>query len=151
MSVTRKERAHEKFAWILLFASAVVIAVDGLLTLFESIMPRLMSQDLGVSWDHLVVSSPTIANFTLLSLRADGSALLVIAVFVMTVSRTGFRQGERWAWYLLWVVPIFLIAYGLWLLSTGFPPVSPLTIFGIPLSLLGLVLPFRRFFPNKGT
>lgn len=149
MSVTPKERAHEKFAWILLFASAVVIAVDGLLSLFESTMPTLMSQDLGVSWGHLVVSSPTIANLTLLSLRSGGSSWLVIAVFVMTVSSTNFRRGERWAWYLLWAVPIFLINYGLWLLSAGFPPVSPLTVLGIPLSLLGLVLPYKRFFPRK--
>ncbi len=142
-------KGYEKHAWILLLAAAIVLLVDGLLSLIESASPSIISEDLGVSWEQLVGSSPTIANFVLISLRAGGLSSFVMSVFVMSLSRKSYRKGERWAWYLLWLLPAFFVIYGLELVSAGFPPVSPLTVLGLPLSLLGLLLPYRKFFPKN--
>ncbi|HLB68463.1 MAG TPA: hypothetical protein VJN63_08375, partial [Thermoplasmata archaeon] len=62
-----------------------------------------------------------------------------------------YRRGERWAWYALWVLPLnFVIGLqGLVLsLRVGAPPLFVPLLFVI-ISLLGLLLPYRKFFPKK--
>ena len=56
----------------------------------------------------------------------------------------GFRQGERWAWWTLWLLPL------LWLSNflIGEAPVLDLVI-GI-ITAVGLILPYRRFFSASG-
>lgn len=42
--------------------------------------------------------------------RQLAMALIVMAVFQLAVSSTALRSGERWAWLVMWVWPLYLLA-----------------------------------------
>jgi hypothetical protein len=60
-----------------------------------------------------------------------------------------YRRGEKWAWFTMWLVPATLVGQGLFnsVLLGDFNEMLP----WIPVttvSLLGLFLPYRKFFPR---
>lgn len=78
-----------------------------------------------------------------LQLRMQGTAVLGMVLFSLFITYGGFRLGQRWAWYALWYWPLFfilhIVAFGTWI------PDLPLAI----LSVIALILPYRKFFPGK--
>ena len=52
-----------------------------------------------------------------------------------------FRRGERWIWYTLWMLPV------MWGFQFVFSPDLTLLMLAA-LATIGLLLPFRRFFPS---
>jgi len=119
VTAPRVEKAYEKYAWI-------IISSVGVLN------PRFF--DL-YDWYF----------------RGGGLSDMGFGFLVTVISSTAYRRGERWAWYTLWSVPVFFLGFTAITMSVG-PSASGLlpylTLFVI-LSLLGLLLPFRRFF-QKG-
>jgi hypothetical protein len=82
----------------------------------------------------------------------DGISGVGLAFFGMIVSLTGFRRGEKWAWYVSWSMPIgILVAQLNVYLLTGSVSVIVLGVVFVLVSLLALFLPFRQFFPKKMT
>jgi hypothetical protein len=63
-----------------------------------------------------------------------------MGIFGLAITLTAFRRGERWAWFVLWYYPIFFLIHVI-ALGTVLPDLIFLVI-----SVLGLLLPFRRFF-----
>ena len=53
----------------------------------------------GMSWNELQAASPAAVNLVNWKFRSDGTALFTMAALVMAVCLTGFRRGQRWAWY----------------------------------------------------
>ena len=75
--------------------------------------------------------------------RNFGVWVLAVAVFVMVISATGFRKGDRWAWYSLLYLPVHIgIHMVIW------PWTVPILLVVMALVLAGLLLPFREFFPR---
>jgi hypothetical protein len=69
--------------------------------------------------------------------------------FVLAITLTGYRRGEKWAWYTMWSVPVLLICNALFsAIFTGdasqMLQFIPITI----ITLLGLLLSYRKFFPR---
>ena len=56
----------------------------------------------------------------------------------------GFRQGERWAWWTMWLLPLLWLSHFVFNLST----VHNLVIAII--TAVGLILSFRTFFSDSG-
>jgi hypothetical protein len=68
---------------------------------------------------------------------------------VLAITLTGYRRGEKWAWYTLWLVPVLLVSSALFNVSVVGDVFQ--TLEWIPVmtaSLLGLLLPYRKFFPR---
>jgi len=63
-------------------------------------------------------------------------------VFGLAIILTGFRWGERWAWYALWYYPIFfalhIVAFGTFVIDGVLALIC----------VLSLLLPYRKFFPK---
>jgi hypothetical protein len=65
-----------------------------------------------------------------------------------------FKRGERWAWYALWVWPLWNVAiFGLSFTAErqpGFPPPPPMISSPIffTVTLLALILSYRKFYPR---
>ncbi|TMI44876.1 hypothetical protein E6H19_06390 [Candidatus Bathyarchaeota archaeon] len=95
-------------------------------------------------------SNPKFANFLGSALVDDGISGVGLAVFGMVVSLTGYRKGEKWAWYVSWSMPIGILAAQLnvYALTGSIMVIYLATVFTI-VSLLALLLPFRQFFPRK--
>src|SRR3989475_7813331 len=64
----------------------------------------------GLTWSQLVSSNPKFANFLGSTLVDDGISGVGLALFGMVVSFTGYRKGEKWAWYVSWSMPIGILA-----------------------------------------
>ncbi|MER6566804.1 hypothetical protein ABT288_11530 [Streptomyces sp. NPDC001093] len=82
-------------------------------------------------------------------MRADGVAATGMGLFGVLITLVPFRRGERWAWYAQWYYPAFWIAH----LGGGLPPGKDHVhqVVSIVLSLAGLLLPVRDFFPRVTT
>jgi hypothetical protein len=112
-----------------------------------------------ISWISLAIIGVAILVFGLIVtlvptssnppyLRAIGVASIGMGLFGFLITTIAYRRRERWAWFALWYYPVFWTAH----LLGGLPPgkVHLHQIVFIVLSLVGLVLPEREFFPRRG-
>jgi len=103
-----------------------------------------------MAWSQLVSSNPKFASFLASTLVDDGISGVGLAVFGMVVSLTGYRKGEKWAWYVSWSMPIGILAAQLNVyVLTGSMMVIYLAAAFTIVSVLALLLPYRHFFPRK--
>jgi hypothetical protein len=81
-------------------------------------------------------------------LRADGLASIGLGLFGALITVIPFRRRERWAWYTLWFYPAFWAVH----LIGRLPPAKDHIhqVVFIVLSLAGLLVPVRQFFPRRG-
>ena len=81
-------------------------------------------------------------------LRAIGVASIGMGLFGLLITTMAYRRRERWAWFALWYYPVFWTAH----LVGGLPPGKEHVhqIVFVVLSLAGLLLPVREFFPRRG-
>lgn len=131
-------KVYQEYAWVVLFA---------LWALHFALSMRIFLQG-----SMIVLPDPTFTNL-LSHTRIDvGVSGVSLAVFGMVISATGYRKGERWSWYLSWLLPIGIMAAQLNQYSqTGSGVVIVLAFIFVFISLMGLFLPFRIFFPRKKT
>lgn len=150
MAAPRKERAYEKYAWVLLFLVGLVGFVSGLaFVVFPEPLDEPGIKSLtGSTWQDIVARSPGAASLARYFLRLFGLATMGFGLFGMAISALSFRRGESWAWYVLWLNLMFLVGYIVTNFSAGGSLWLPFSSF-LVITLLGLVLPFRKFFPKK--
>ena len=79
--------------------------------------------------------------------RADGLASVGLGLFGGLVAVFPFRRRERWAWWALWFYPVFWTVHLVAALPPGKDHVHQVVF--IVLSLAGLLLPVRAFFPPR--
>ena len=77
--------------------------------------------------------------------RSIGLASVGLGLFGGLLALVPFRRGERWAWFALWFLPVFWSVHLFGNLPPGEDHVHQVVF--IVLSLVGLLLPARAFFP----
>ncbi len=78
------------------------------------------------------------------ALRAWGVTWLFFNIFALIVLFGGFRQGDRGAWWTLWMLPL------LWLSHFVFNPSTVHNLVIAIITTVGLILSYRTFFPASG-
>ena len=152
MAVARKEKKYEKYAWLIPFvmglfflvSMAATIFSPGILTGAENAVQTLT----GTTFSQIALSSAGVANYVyyLITILAIFSAGL--GAFMMVVSATAYRKGNAWAWYVMWVAPVlFALDFVNDYRALGYVDTGSIVIAGI--FVLGLLLPYRKFFPVK--
>ncbi len=63
----------------------------------------------GMTWNELQATSPTVARRIDTIFRTNGATLATMALLSLAICLTGYRKGERWAWYALWALPVWMI------------------------------------------
>ena len=121
--MTQRDCALFKIGWISLAIIGLAILVFGLIT---ALMPASGG-------------SPY--------LRAIGVASIGMGLFGVLITTIAYRRRERWAWFALWYYPVFWTAHLLGGLPPGKDHVHQVVF--IVLSLAGLLLPVREFFPRR--
>ncbi len=151
----RVERGYEKHAWLFLFALGIVGVIIGLIGVFTGrpFEEPLVKSVTGMGWDELVAFSPRIATYISLWIRFSWIAALFFSILSIAIAWKSYRRGERWAWYAFWASPISSLAFTGIILSGGvsFWDSSGsifYTLVALPFSMLGLLLPYRKFFPK---
>ncbi len=145
------ERANEKYGWVVYLALALLWLVVGLYQVF---LPReLLGDDillvLNLPMSELESSSPAAMDFMFWLYGCLGLLKVSWSLLVLAITLTGFRKGEKWAWYTMWLVPILLVSSGLF--NTIYIGDVAQMLQWVPilsLSLLGIFLPYRKFFPK---
>lgn len=147
-----KEKFHKKYAWgIFLIIGIIVLAGALPHALGVNTDPVLVQTISGQTIEGLKDSNPMLFNLYNFYFRGGGLSDLGLAFFLIVISLTAYRSGEKWAWYAFWFVPVYFLS---WIaLSLTLPPASqesliPPLIVIVVLSLIGLFLPFRKFFPK---
>ena len=119
-----------RYGWIILLVSVILGLFGALLVILSP---------------NTVLAEPAFrAGNVPRALRAWGVTWLFFNVIALVVLFRGFRQGERWAWWTLWLLPLLWISNFL----IGEAPVLDLVI-GI-ITAVGLILSYRRFFSAWG-
>ena len=122
MAVTalRTGKAYEKHAWIILFLIGIIASPGIVFGLFSE--PR----------DYVLVFFA-----------------LGLAVPTILISATSYRKGKKWAWYSLWYVPVVLVisTYQQYASLDLVALVSNILLSAVP--VVGLLLPYRKFFPRR--
>ena len=77
--------------------------------------------------------------------RANGLATFGLGLFGGLLALVPYWRVERWAWYALWFYPLFWAAHLIGQLPPGTDHIHQVVF--IALSLTGLLLPARNFFP----
>ena len=103
-----------------------------------------------VPWSELKASSPVAADFVIFVYEQMGLLKISWSLFILAITLTGCRRGEKWAWYIMLLAPILLVSdAGFSVVFIGdinqvlqFIPITAIT-------MLGLLLPYRIFFSKK--
>lgn len=153
MNNKMNEKFYEKYAWIIFITIGVIVLLGAILHAFGlNTDPTLVQTISGKTINELKVSNPMFFNLYNFYFIGGGLSDLGFAFFLIVISATAYRQRQKWAWYAFWFVPAYFLSWVV--LSSTLPLESssslipPLTVF-IILSLIGLLLPFRKFFPRK--
>ena len=143
---------YEKYAWVILLAVGLLWLVVGFVAVFqpEGIFEGDAQSVTNMPWSELKASSPIAADFVIFVYGQMGLLKISWTFFVLAITLTGYRRGEKWAWYFMCSVPVFLLSDALFSViyigdisqTLSFIPITAIT-------LLGLLLPYRRFFPKK--
>jgi hypothetical protein len=154
----RSESPAERHGWKLLLGLSSIVtmfgvgdAIKGGSTL-QNDEAVLMQGVTGTTWQELRADHPRIANLIDTQIRAHAVSLLVLGLLSATVSLTGLRRGERWAWYAMWIWPLWSASAAVNTLKvdkvpgagTPVPAISG-SIFTV-LSALTLILSYRKYF-----
>ena len=145
------ERVYEKYGWVVLLALGLLWLVVGLTQVFnpDGLLENEAQHVTDMSLSELEASCPEATELLRFLYGAVGMLKTSWSFLVLAITLTGYRRGEKWAWYTLWLVPALLVGQGLF--NSVFLGDFNEMLQWIPIttiSLLGLLLPYRKFFPR---
>jgi hypothetical protein len=145
---TGVEKRYEKYAWIIIFVFGLLSVIAAPINLLGTPPnPPSPESTTDLSLDEMAVRIPGIRGYISGISRQLGNFLLTMGVLLMGIAAVPYRKGEKWAWYVCWIIPVNLgiqlansFATGgfLWQVDFAF-------LFVV---LAGLFMPYRKFFPN---
>jgi hypothetical protein len=131
----------QRYAWIFLFAVGLALlyyAYDNIIAI-----PALSPNDPERGWEWLT-RDPEVIDYIKFWFRLFGFWVLAVAVQVLVISATGYRKGQKWAFYSMLYLPVHVVIHMfIW------PWLAPIMAIILLMIIAGLVLPFRQFFPKN--
>ena len=140
------EKGYVRYAWVVVLISGVIDLVTSLyLVLVPSPLdnPGVVSLT-GLSWQAIQAQSPGAAKLTSYFVAQFGIQETFLALLMIGLAVTGMRKRQRWAWYLLWILPIAFLAYAATNLSIGGTTWTLAAVDAL-VAVIGLLLPFKEF------
>lgn len=148
---------------IYLQISSIILVVNGLLYVLRGIFLEIMgnfgnsfTNRTGVDWDNFLATNPEIAQFIIFSRLLFGVFQVMYGILLIGIVWKFFRNGERWAWYVMWLFPItwisfffsFYLSYPSFYQSF-FDVLFDFDIMATVAISLAILLPFRVFFQKN--
>jgi hypothetical protein len=147
----------ERHVWKVFAALGVIVVLFGVGDIpsggasFQSGEAVLFNSMTGTTWDELRTANPGAAKLIDYLWRAQAAALVVVGLLTVAISLTALRRGDRWAWYAMWVFPLWiaLVYLVFWIaqpdLRSGIPvPLISGTVF-LVITVATLGLSYRRY------
>jgi hypothetical protein len=79
----------------------------------------------GMSIEQLEAESPSAYRLFDFFTRVNGNSLVMIGLLASAILLFGFRLDQRWAWWTMWVLPIWAIGAATLYLIAGVVPDQP--------------------------
>jgi len=157
MTVLKQEPFYIRNAWLLLLIVSILSLWIGIGDFVRAgdADPALVESVSGATWENLQRTDPDVANLVNLLSRLVGALWVGMSFLAIIVSSTGYRKGERWAWYGLWAIPLVMLLIFTTFFSANLVEGSPKppALYSAPglfaIAALGLLIPIRRFFPKS--
>ncbi len=149
MNTHKKTSIIVKYGWVVYLFLGLLWVVYGLTQVFNPENLRDAQHITGLSISELEVKSPEATELVYFLYGALGMLKTSWSFLVLAITLTGFRKGEKWAWFTMWLVPATLVGQGIF--NSVFLGDFNEMLQWIPIttiSLLGLFLPYRKFFPR---
>ncbi len=141
------EKPFQKYAWIIIFVFGVLWVIAAPINL-QGRPPDPPSPEgtTGLTLDQMEARIPGIHSYIGSISRQLGNFMLALGVLIMGIGAVPYRKGEKWAWYVCWILPVSLIIQ---LVNSrgGFGWQADFAF--IFVLLAGLFMPFRKFFPTQ--
>lgn len=143
---TAGEKWYVKYAWIIIFTFGLLSVMAAPINLLGT-PPNPPSPEgmMGLTLNEMDGRIPGILNYISSISRQLGNLLLVMGVLFMGIAAVPYRKGEKWAWYICWILPVFLVIQ-LANSRGGFGWQADLV--GLVVALAALLLSYRKFFPK---
>ena len=93
--------------WILLMAVGLLQTVGGLFQLIAN-RQEVFEADTGVAWTALSEAFPTVATQFAMSNQASLSGATAVGLFSLAVTYFALREGQRWSWFAMWILPAYM-------------------------------------------
>jgi hypothetical protein len=140
-----------KYGRILLFISASLytLLIIWIILLFLLMGgEEFMLTDFNGAWIMLSRQFPHVAEDFLHSVKSNLITSLGVGLFSLNILKFAFKRGERWAWFIMWILPLSMIEDIIYGVSKGF---GFEYLFGglVSVAILGLLISFPSFFPPK--
>jgi hypothetical protein len=128
-------------SWIILAAVAILTTLSGL---FVAITPAGSQTDLnGRTWDEFASGDPEVAALFSMQLALVGISFAAFSIFGAITAVVPYRNGKRWAWFLLWLLPLVYGVVSVKMLTGGYQ-VGYYYLGLFVTSLIALLIPVRR-------
>ena len=141
-----------KYARIFLFIPAILYTLLALWVISIMLVSGgddFMLTDFGQAWIMLTRQYPYVAEDFLHTVKGNLITSLGVGLFSLAILKFTFNRGERWAWFIMWILPLSMIEDIFYGISKGFG----FEYFSgglVLLAVLGLLISFRAFFsPNN--
>jgi hypothetical protein len=155
------ERWYQRYAWILIFTPSLLLFISPFIGGYFSASPDplVIKTVTGTTLNQVESMNPGTYWLILRAYQDIGLAWFALGFVLMAVAAFPFRKGDRFAWYVSWVSPAYwvgdIISFSSQILSgqLGTNGLAQLSVEAylviLAIVLLGLLLPFRKFFPKK--
>lgn len=145
----------KNYVWIIPFILALFILLDGVsfLILGAGADRSVILRVTGNSWEQIVSSLPTVANYINNLTYIVGLSLVGFGLMIAGASITGYREGQKWAWLLSWYLPLYFLVAGVITYREGVNISldafqADFLFFFFGLSIVAQLISFYWFFPR---
>lgn len=146
---TRIVKGYEKHTWFILFIFGFLMVIASPINL-RGAPPNPPSPEsmTGLTLDEISARVPGITGYISGISRQLGNFMLLAGALMMGIAANPYRRGEKWAWYVSWILPVSLIIQIINSLATG-GFLWEVDLASLLVILAGLLLPYRKFFPKN--
>lgn len=156
-AIVRGMRWLERHAWwglLLITATLVIIGVTDVIrgAASDRAIPQALT---GMTLDELEASGPEAYRMFDFMTRVNGWSLVLAGALATAILVFSFRKGSRWAWGVMWLLPVWAMGVPLFYLVAGIEegqPLPPPMISGPIVALLAvgiLIVTTGRFFRHE--
>jgi len=117
----------QRHAWQILFAVTVLIALIGVNPVVNGINedPSVPLGVAGMTAAQLEADNPNSFRLIDLQARFSGVDLIAMGALLSAVLLGAFRHGARWAWWAMWLLPLWAASAFAMILAIGVAPGEP--------------------------
>jgi len=107
---TVAEKAYVKHAWIIIFVFGVLVVIAAPINLLGTPPnPPSLESTTGLSLNEIAARVPGIGGYISGISRQLGKFMLAMGVLIMGIAAGPYRKGEKWAWYISWIIPVNIV------------------------------------------